>query len=88
MLPSQTAAIGARNFNATSFIMYWDIVKNYYCNKQEERGFAIHTDDTNILENQAIQYAHIYNQQGDFLGSVFENEISFDKQNTILALGS
>lgn len=39
----------ARYFNATSFISYWDINKNYYCNKQEEIGAVIH----NVITLQA-----------------------------------
>lgn len=31
-----------RQYNAISFLGYWDIYKNYYANKQEERGFVIH----------------------------------------------
>ena len=34
-----------RYFNAISYLGYWDIYKNYYANKQEERGFVIHADD-------------------------------------------
>jgi len=33
----------SRKFNGTSWLMYWDIIKNYYCNKQEENGWVIHT---------------------------------------------
>jgi len=31
-----------RDFNAVPYLGYWDIYKNYYANKQEERGFVIH----------------------------------------------
>ncbi len=31
-----------REFNAVPYLSYWDIYKNYYANKQEERGFVIH----------------------------------------------
>lgn len=31
-----------RDFNAIPLIAYWDIYKNYYANKQEELGWAIH----------------------------------------------
>ena len=31
-----------RFFNAIPYLGYWDIYKNYYANKQEERGFVIH----------------------------------------------
>ena len=33
-----------RMFNATPYLAYWDIYKNYYANKQEERGFVIHNE--------------------------------------------
>lgn len=32
-----------RDFNMTALVAYWDIVKNYYANKQEEIGAVIHT---------------------------------------------
>jgi hypothetical protein len=31
-----------RFYNAIPYLGYWDIYKNYYANKQEERGFVIH----------------------------------------------
>lgn len=31
-----------RDFNAVPYLSYWDIVKNYYSNKQEEVGYLIH----------------------------------------------
>jgi hypothetical protein len=36
-----------RYFNAIPYLGYWDIYKNYYANKQEERGFVIHATDLN-----------------------------------------
>jgi len=36
-----------RFFNAIPYLGYWDIYKNYYANKQEERGFVIHAADLN-----------------------------------------
>lgn len=40
-----TGDFGTRYFNAISYLGYWDIYKNYYANKQEERGFVIHAED-------------------------------------------
>jgi hypothetical protein len=37
-----------RDFNAVPLLSYWSIYKNYYANKQEERGYVIHASD---LEN-------------------------------------
>jgi hypothetical protein len=34
-----------RYFNAIPYLGYWDIYKNYYANKQEERGYVIHAED-------------------------------------------
>lgn len=31
-----------RNFNALGILVYWDIIKNYYANKQEEQAYVIH----------------------------------------------
>lgn len=32
-----------RQFNAIPWLMYWDVYKNYYANKQEKKGAVIHT---------------------------------------------
>ncbi len=40
-----TGATVSREFNAIPYLGYWDIYKNYYANKQEERGFVIHAAD-------------------------------------------
>jgi hypothetical protein len=52
-----TSGVAVRYFNAIPYLGYWDVYKNYYANKQEERGFVIHAEDTsNIFEIQsAIQ---------------------------------
>jgi len=34
-----------RYFNAIPYLGYWDIYKNYYANKQEERGYVIHASE-------------------------------------------
>ncbi|AXH76975.1 MAG: major capsid protein [Microviridae sp.] len=34
----------ARCFNAVPFLAYWDIYKQYYANKQEGVGYAVHRD--------------------------------------------
>jgi len=40
-----------RFFNGIPYLGYWDIYKNYYANKQEERGYVIHAED---LENKWV----------------------------------
>lgn len=37
-----------RDFNAVPLLMYWDIYKNYYANKQEGYGAVIHTNSAII----------------------------------------
>jgi hypothetical protein len=34
-----------RFFNAIPYLGYWDIYKNYYANKQEERGYVVHASE-------------------------------------------
>jgi hypothetical protein len=41
-----TGAYNRRNFNAIPYLGYWDVYKNYYANKQEERGFVIHAENS------------------------------------------
>ena len=36
------SATTRREFNATNYLAYWDIYKNYYANKQEKIGAVIH----------------------------------------------
>ena len=40
-----TAGSIRRYFNGVPYLGYWDIYKNYYANKQEERGFVIHASN-------------------------------------------
>lgn len=37
-----------RYFNGTSWFAYWEIMKHYYCNKQEENAWVIHTAPFNV----------------------------------------
>jgi len=47
-LPGQTLT---RVFGATPLLGYWDIYKNYYANKQEERGAVIHSLRPKVTED-------------------------------------
>lgn len=40
-----------RDFNAVPWLLYWDIMKNYYCNQQEEEGAVIHTPGATLIED-------------------------------------
>jgi len=44
-LGRNNSAYQSRSFNAIPYLGYWDIYKNYYANKQEERGYVIHAND-------------------------------------------
>lgn len=47
----------SRNFNGVPYLGYWDIYKNYYANKQEERGYVVHTSTTT---SEAMEEANLY----------------------------
>lgn len=40
-----------RSFNAVPWLMYWDTMKNYYCNKQEKVGKVISNSYTDFVTN-------------------------------------
>lgn len=42
-----TDAYAERDFNAIPYLGYWSIYKQYYANKQEERGYVIHASEWN-----------------------------------------
>jgi hypothetical protein len=39
-----------REMNACSYLSMWDVYKNYYANKQEEKGYVIHSTSSGIAE--------------------------------------
>jgi hypothetical protein len=57
-----------RYFNAVPYLAYWDIYKNYYANKQEERGFAIHTDSSGETDMDSAILLNTNEVVGDILG--------------------
>ncbi|AXL15661.1 major capsid protein [Microviridae sp.] len=64
-----------RQFNAIPLLAYWDIYKNYYANKQEERGFGIHANSSAILGDQTIIGAKIYTDNV-LVGDCLTNNVS------------
>lgn len=56
------ANANVRTFNATSILGYWDIVKNYYSNKQERIGAVIHA--TIVAGGQTIDTVEIAQTSG------------------------
>ncbi len=71
--PTGDDVFTTRLFNAVPLLAYWDIYKNYYANKQEERGFFIHTDDDSVGEE--IGQAYKIDSTGQVIGSLLDNEI-------------
>lgn len=54
---SGTTNPAARYFNAVPLLMYWDVFKNYYSNKQEEVGYYIDSAGGSV---SAIQNANLF----------------------------
>jgi len=61
---SQTppAHIVSRDFNAVPWLMYWDIFKQYYANKMEDKAYYIHNDLR--TQNELIQSIELYTNNG------------------------
>ena len=56
-----------RFFNGIPYLGYWDIYKNYYANKQEERGFVVHAVDSNEFKVLSAD-VNTTNSQGTLTG--------------------
>ena len=74
------AQVIEREFNALSYLMYWDIYKNYYANKQEGIGVYINnTLDASVLSMESCYW----NMQ-----TIFNTEIQIDgKQKDVCVIG-
>ncbi len=61
-----------RRINAVPLLCYWDIFKNYYANKQEDKAWVVHTDDASIEASMtptaALLLASDDTIKGDMLG--------------------
>ncbi len=67
-----------RDFNAIPYLGYWDVYKNYYANKQEERGFVIHqSDESNEWQTHKC---HVY-VNGNYQGNAYNNQIQITNEN-------
>ena len=60
----ETGYVVTRNFNAISYLAYFDIFKNYYAFKQQEDAYIIHTETNNsfikpgLIEFQLATYVN------------------------------
>lgn len=67
-----------RLFNAIPYLGYWDIYKNYYANKQEERGYVIHASDLSnafTLESAIFTVDGVVSSQSN---DIYDNETTFN----------
>lgn len=62
-----------RKFNATAIVAYWDIVKNYYTNKQEIQAAVLHTPSAALVTT--ITQISITYQPGDTDNALDESPI-------------
>lgn len=58
-----------REFNAVSWLSYWEIIKNYFANKQEKVGYVIH----NPLNQLGI---------GNYFGQIKSGAFTYNLQHT------
>jgi hypothetical protein len=65
-----------RSFNAIPYLGYFDIYKIFFANKQEERGFVIHTDNDTIGQGQEITAAAFYPAGISYGGNALDTEIN------------
>ena len=75
--PTGVEGIHFRRFNAIPYLGYFDIYKNYYANKQEERGFTIHTDRDTIGMGQEVRSATVY-LDGAYNGNCYGLPVNVD----------
>lgn len=71
-----------RDFNCVDWLMYMDVYKNYYANKQEERGFMVHTGAEEAGTIQAIQTARIFEVFTE-IGETLNNPVEVDTDNNL-----
>jgi hypothetical protein len=65
-----TSGVAVRYFNAIPYLGYWDVYKNYYANKQEERGFVIHQkateNDFKVLDVELYTYDNLGTEEAKY----------------------
>lgn len=62
-----------RYFNAIPLLAYWDIFKQYYSNKQEEKAWVIHKNDTAIATEMTPTDAYIINRETRVKRSIYNS---------------
>lgn len=74
-----------RAFNGVPFLGYWDIYKNYYANKQEEKGAYILTSAGTIAQVQAVIAATLI-VNGITVGNLLDTETTVPAGNGFFEL--
>jgi hypothetical protein len=74
-LAGQAAEIG-RDFNAVPLLGYWDIYKQYYANKQEEKGVVIHNPMSEV--NAAFISSAIFRNNTNVANLVIDDGCTFN----------
>lgn len=73
-----TAYTLKRYFNAIPYLGYWDIYKNYFSNKQEERGFVIHQANTDDEFRTMSCNVKVVSSAGVVTKDIFASDESID----------
>ncbi len=83
-LGQTTSSYAKRFFNAIPYLGYWDIYKNYYANKQEERGYVIHaTDLDNAMKVITAKLTtRTFGGTINEYGNINNNEVTVDTSGT------
>lgn len=63
-----------RDFNALSYLMYWDIYKNYYANKQE--GIGVYINSLKTEETKEKTSAEFYQVETSTYTNILNNEVT------------
>jgi hypothetical protein len=70
----------SRFFNALPYLGYWDIFKQYYSNKQEDKAYVVHTE---FGDGNTILRAELF-KDGLFLGDILTpNTVTTNNSSTI-----
>lgn len=75
-ISNQADGLYTREFNATPLLGYWDVIKNFYVNNQEERAFVIHTDNDSIGQGQQVTAMSVYPDGVNYNGNILGNPIA------------
>jgi len=74
----------SRDFNAVPLLGYWDIYKQYYANKQEEKGVVIHNDMSEVNAGY-VEYAFL-TQNNTLRGNVVTQDVVFNPAQQVSSM--